>query len=250
MKRIGLEELSAYVDGELGHRRRADVDAYLAEDADVASRLALYRRHDDSLRQALAPLAEFEPNETLIAALSHGAARRKWTRELLVAAAVFVMVTAGFGSWWFLDYRPQQRMLADLAHRAEVAHLTYMSRHKDLSDTAGQALLTRRLRQILGHDAAVPRFDDLGYHWIGGLLLGRRNAPAVLLVYRNQSGNTVSCYFSARVPGAETGYATAGTDRMNIVYRYDEKVGYAVMGNASPTVLMKFAERGYRAASR
>lgn len=242
---IGLDELSAYVDGELPRDRRAAVDEHLAKDADNAARVALYRRHDDDLRQALAPLAEAGLTRSLEAALSQDASRRRRSHLRIAAAAALLLVVAGAAGWWYHAERARALVVAGLVHRAAVAHLSYMA--APASDGAAPALLTERLRRIVGRGAAPPDLAEMGYEWAGGALLGPETAPALLLVYRNGAGDVVSCYYDSEPSAGETQYRVTQSGAITIVYRLDEGVGYAVVGAATPDVLTRIAEMSYRA---
>jgi anti-sigma factor RsiW len=51
---IGEDDLQAFIDNRLTGARREQVEAYLAENPEVAERVALDRRYRDSLRTMLA----------------------------------------------------------------------------------------------------------------------------------------------------------------------------------------------------
>jgi hypothetical protein len=116
------EQLSAYIDGELSESARAEVEGWLAGDAD-ARRLLDELRHAarlvGGLRRAAAPkglsaevMARRE-REALLGApdVSESATRRVpiWQRGLAIAASLALIVTASWLMWPELPKPPSQR---------------------------------------------------------------------------------------------------------------------------------------------
>jgi anti-sigma factor RsiW len=248
-KPVGLEELSAYVDGELGTDRRTVVERHLSNDAESASRVAIYRRHDDDLRQALAFLASDEPGNGSGIAYRREFGTRRTAGRRIAAIAAAVVLAVGAGAWWIRTMRETDRLMADLAHDATVAHFSYVSEREASREPANAALLTDRLRQIAGGHAVLPNLAGAGYDLIDGRLLGTPSAPALQLVYRNDAGSIVSCYFNRDELDSETDFAVKESDKINLVYRLDEGVGYAVVGTLRPTALMEIAKLEYEPGS-
>ena len=247
---IGLEELSAYVDGELAAGRRAAVERHLADDADAARRVSAYRRQDDLLRQAMAPQAD-EGTPPQIAALLDGAAEGhgagwRW----MAAAAAVLLVAALAGGWWSRRRSRRERAMAGLASDAVAAHVAYAA--ADAPDPAQRAALAASLHEAVGAGGDLPDLSGLGYALAGGRPLTADTGPAVALWYRDGAGDVVTCYFvretgvdaSPYVEGAGPSYAVADRGGINVVYRLDEGYGYAVAGDLPPATLIRIASLG------
>lgn len=247
---IGLEELSAYVDGELNPGRRAVVERYLSDHGEAAGRVSAYRRQDDYLRQALAPLADEGVTRRLATALQRRARGGRTSRWRMAAAtALLLLVVVGAGSWWYQTERAGERRMAELVHEAVTAHMAYLSSTGAVDLRSERPKLADALRRVAGAGAVLPDLIPLGYDLIGGTPLDESAGPAVLLVYRSRSGEVVTCYFGRNGSSEETSYALKESHGINVVSRLEGGLGYAVTGSVASDELMKIAELGYRAIS-
>lgn len=246
---IGLEELSAYVDGELDSGRRAVVERHLSDHGEAAGRVSAYRRQDDYLRQALAPLADEGVTEPLAIAQQRRARDDRASRWRMAAAAALLLLVVGAGSWWYQTERAGERRMAELVHEAVTAHVAYLSSSGAVNLRSERSKLAEALRQVAGARAVLPDLTPLGYELTGGMPLDEAAGPAVLLVYRNRSGEVVTCYFGRNGPKEETPYAIKESHGINVVSRLEGGLGYAVTGSVTSDELMKIAELGYRAIS-
>lgn len=244
---IGLEEMSAYVDGELDSGRRAAVERHLSSDRAAAARVAAYRRQDDCLRQGLAPLAEDSSSWRLRATLQSragGGSRIHWWMAA-VAASILIMVVGG--GWWYHADRLPNRLMAALVNSAVTAHIAYVSKEVPPDVLPDRSKLTVAFRGVVGAGANLPNLASLGYDLIGGEGLDTAAGSAVLLAYRNRSGDIVTCYFGGKDRNSETQYSVEQFQGVNVVSRLESGVSYAVIGSVAPDELMKIARMGYRA---
>lgn len=246
---IGLEELSAYVDSELDSGRRAVVERHLSDHGEAAGRVSAYRRQDDYLRQALASLSDEGVTEPLAIAQQRRARDDRASRWWMAAAAVLLLVAVGAGGWWYRADRAGERRMAELVHEAVTAHVAYLSSSGAVGLRSERTKLADALRQVAGARAVLPDLTALGYELTGGTPLDEAAGPAVLLVYRNRSGEVVTCYFGRNGPNEETPYAIKESHGINVVSRLERGLGYAVTGSVRSDELMKIAELGYRAIS-
>jgi anti-sigma factor RsiW len=96
---IDLEDVSAYLDGELDEARRAAVESHLADHAEAAARLAEYRRRDEALRLAFAQLSVDQAKHPMPRVMQ---ARSPGKRRFPLAIAATVLgVTIGTAGWWY-----------------------------------------------------------------------------------------------------------------------------------------------------
>lgn len=244
---IGLEELSAYVDGELDGGRRAAVERHLSSDREAAARVAAYRRHDDCLRQGLAPLAEDGLSGPLRAALEYPAADRRWFGWRMAAAAAVLLAIVGAAGWWYRADRLREQLMADLVRDAVSAHTSYLSAAGTQAVLSDRSQLADALRRVVGSGADLPDLTGLGYDLVGGESLNGPGGPAVLLAYRGRSGDLVTCYFGDEAGSAETRYSVEQSHGINVVSRVENGIGYAVIGTSAPEELMNIARTGYLA---
>src|SRR5215470_14885395 len=95
-------ELHACADGQLAPARRAEIEAMLASDPELAARVASIREQSAALRDALDPLLADPLPERLIAAAAPqpsglGSFARRWLAPTVAAAATLVL---GVGLGW------------------------------------------------------------------------------------------------------------------------------------------------------
>jgi anti-sigma factor RsiW len=244
---IGLEELSAYLDGELDGNRRAAAERRLADDPAAAARLAEYRRRDEALRLAFNRLGEGGQPRHIYRnpPIRPRGAPGRW----MLFAAVIACIGIFSAAWWDRAERSiDNRELSVLASESSAAHLRYL----DGSDGATHAVGNREhpsasLSTPLGLDVKVPDLSRLGFRLTGVGDLSGPGGPAVLLVYRDGGGQQVSCYFKRLSRASETGFKQKEAAGVRIVYRLDERLGYAVVGSLRADALQQIAETVYRA---
>ena len=242
---IGLADLSAYLDGELGEERCAAVESHLADHAEAAARLAEYRRRDEALRLAFAQLNVDQakrPAPRIRQASSLGRHRFR-----LAVAAAILGVILGTAGWWYGSPILEDRALATLAHEAVTAHLLYASLPVQSALVAeDSAQVSARLSALLGAGVRAPNLSTLGLRLVGLHELPADRGPAALLVYQDADGREIFCYFKHLAESRETGFAQKVAAGASVIYRLDEHLGYAVVGALPVSALQRIAEVGYR----
>ncbi len=242
---IDLDDVSAYLDGELDEARRAAVESHLADHPEAATRLAEYRRRDEALRLAFAQLSVDQAKHPMPRAIQ---ARSPGKRRFpLAIAATMLGVILGTTVWWYGSTILEDRALAALAHEAVTAHVLYAS-HPGQSPlvTGDSEHVSARLSAFLGAEVKAPNFSTLGLRFVGLHELAADSGPAALLVYQDADGREVSCYFKHLAENRETGFARKVAGGANVIYRLDEHLGYAVVGALPVSALQRIAEVGYR----
>jgi len=242
---IDLEDVSAYLDGELGEARRAAVASHLADHPEAAARLAEYRRRDEALRLAFAQLSVDQmkrPMPRVTQATSLG--RHRFRLAIAVAILGVILGTTG---WWYGSTILEDRALATLAHEAVTAHLLYASQPgQSPLVTEDSEHVSARLSAFLGAEVKAPNLSTLGLRLVGLHELPSDREPAALLVYQDADGREVSCYFKHLAENRETGFGRMAAATTNVIYRLDEHLGYAVVGPLPVSALQRIAEAGYR----
>lgn len=241
---VGPEELSAYLDRELVEARRATVESHLADDREAAARIAEYRRRDEALRLAFAGLGA---GQTGRPTPRIGQARAPGKRPLrLTAAAALLAVILGTAGWWYTSMFREDRTLTGLAREAVTAHLLYAGEGEQGSLVVGDPeQLSARFSAFLGGKVKAPNLSTLGLQLVGLRELPAGKGPGALLIYRDADDREVSCYFRRLTDERETGFTQQAAAGVNVIYRLDEGLGYAVVGALPMRVLRQIAEAGY-----
>jgi anti-sigma factor RsiW len=230
---ISTADLSAYLDGELDEDRRGAVERVLAENPEMADRLSEYQRRDAALRQAFnefpAPIAVSAPHRVR----SFG--WRTW------AAAVACCALLGGGSWLYADSLAGNRELARFVHDATSAHILYLKQAG--SDFAGgPAQFSPQLTKLLGGDSKSPDLSAFGFHLVAMRKLPDDQRPAVLFVYRDSSGQLISCYFQLAHGSYDTRFLRGEEAGFQVAYRLTPQLDYAVVGTLPVKQLQRIAD--------
>lgn len=246
----GLEELNAYVDGELDEPRRAALEAHLANCPEDAQRVAGYRRGDELLRTAFDELYRGQPLPERI----QGRLRQRRNRRLLrlsgLAASVTLVAAMAFGAWWLHGSHVSDQDV-ELAHTASTAYRLYAvgpAARTSAQAPRGREELSRWLSNQIGKPMRVPDLDALGFRLVGVRLLPGAAAPAAQLVYQDSAGRRVACYFVARNAPDQEQLHFVREGSVQTFYRVDEDLGYAVSGELNRTELRAIAEAAYRSS--
>jgi anti-sigma factor RsiW len=241
-------DLHAYVDDALDQARRAEVDVYLKQHADVAQRVQGYVQQRSALRAMLAPIAEEPiPPELDLATLVE--ARRKPAFSVswrAVAAAILLVSLGGAGGWSIrgMSSYTESSGISALAQEAAFNYAVYSpDRLHPVELRAGNsAELVRWISNRLQTPIMVPDLSAAGYQFMGGRLVATAHGPAGLLMYDNGQGIRLVMFvrpmqrdmntpkMSQSVSGPVTGFSWA-----------DDGVGYSVVGAAPADILHPIA---------
>jgi anti-sigma factor RsiW len=236
---IGLPDLSAYLDGELGQGRRAAVEWFLAEHPEMAARLSEYRRRDAALRKAFDEYPAHRAAPTPTMRLQIGTSRRRaWFAAVILCLAVIA------GGWWlYSPSRAMNRELAALMQDATAAHFRYL---REMKAASGVATIRRdispRLKAAMGADVRSPDLSAFGFRLVGVEEFPDGLRPAVLFAYRDASGHWVSCYFQLVHGTRETGFREGEEAGLHVSFRLTPRLAYAVVGSLAAERLKRIAE--------
>lgn len=247
-------DLHAYVDGELGAVRHAEVEAQLAIDTDAAERVRAYRAQKETLRKLFDPVLGEPLPESLraLAVAPAGAVGRgrprlpRWSLRR-VAASVFIAV-AGSAVGWLAHDRIQppgaMAQVVPLARQAAVAHAVFtpdVRRPVEVGADQEDQLVTW-LSKRLGTPVRPPKLAAQGYELVGGRLLPGNSGPVAQFMYQDASGQRMTLYVSTEVPGnRDTAFRFAQEGQVNVFYWVDGKFGYALSAAISKNQLAKIA---------
>jgi anti-sigma factor RsiW len=248
---IGDEDIPAFVDGALDPARRAEVEAWLAENPDAAARAAFYARTNEALHQRFDHiLAEPLPEEMT--------KPRRWLPAVSLRAAAIAaswLIVGGAGGWFahhaLTPPRVVERVVAmPMPQLAAVAHTAYASevRHPVEVGADEEEHLVRWLTNRMGRPVKAPRLETLGYRLMGGRLLpGAESGVACQFMYENASGQRITLYI--RTPNKdqqETAFrfATEGNG-VGVFYWIDRNLAYAISANLPKDELRRLARAVY-----
>lgn len=265
---------SAWIDGELPPEQRAEVEAWLREHPDDATRVRAWSADARSLRSALDPvLAETVPATLTQTIWRKGPAvlpNLAWARWA-AALALFVLGGAvGAGLMWRMQGATGQSVAAapvaagaGWVQRAAVAHSVYVPEVRHPVEVRAQEehlsrWLTRRL------DVPVKLFDlrEQGFELVGGRLLPDASGPSAQLMY--QAIAPPGAASAAAKPERVTVYLRKPDDAAPAAFRYEQQgelglfywvegksanggpTGYALVGALPRDKLLALAEAIYR----
>lgn len=253
---VQLEDLHAYVDGQLPPTRRAAVEAHLAANPDDARRVDTYRRQTEEIRRLFEPvLSEPVPQRLLRRRAKAEAATARPRLSFLRQAAAILWLAIGAWTGWVAHERlapvpgaaaPVMASAAMDAHRVyavEVRHPVEVA--ADQSDHLFTWLSNR-----LGGDVRAPSLETAGYRLIGGRLLPSDKGPAAQFMYENAGGERLSLYI-ARSPGnRETAFRYSEGGGMAAVWWVDGDFGFVLTGHADHQLLQRAAHLAYDGMGR
>jgi anti-sigma factor RsiW len=251
-------ELHARLDGRLSPERAAEVDAYLATQPEVRSRLRRYAEHQGLLRTAFAEeTATPIPARLRVARLLAEQRRHRYQRFARIAAAVVLVVAGGIGGWAARDVAmrliPSSSPVASNARTitadAIAAYKVFSVevRHPVEVDVAQEAHLVQWLSKRLGQPLVVPDLRAAGFRLMGGRLLPAENGPAAQFMYENGK-ERVTLYLRTGI-GGETAFRYSEDNGTGAFYWSDQGFGYALAAKADRDLLLRLSEIVYQQMS-
>lgn len=270
MSPIHEADLHAYADGQLSGRRRAAVEAYLAERPEVAARVAEWRRQADALHGALdGVLNEPVPLAALPEPLRGGLPRhdriaRGWRTGWIAACASVASLVVGGAIGWVAHGRMADGPVIAMApgerfaREALVSHAVYAPevRHPVEVPATDEAHLIAWLSKRLGAQLQVPDLRPQGFHLIGGRLGVAEGGPSAILMYEADDGTRLSLQLRRMAQGTpDTGFRLEQMPRAApgrpgaapmAFYWIDRSLGFALAGQVDRERLLTLAQSVYQ----
>jgi len=243
---VTVDELHAYVDGELPADRRAAVEAWLATHPDDAARVADWRLQADAIRARYADVAQQPiPPKLQLDRMSY--ASRPW-KVAAAAAVVAAFLLGSLAGWMARDTAGDAPNAFEwLTAQALNAHKVYAVevRHPVEVAAADAEHLQQWLSKRVGHPLRAPNLEAEGLRLVGGRLLPTpTGAAAAFFMYENASGERFTLY-CARTKTPNTGMHYNSADKAGAIYWVDSNIAYVISGASERKQLWKVARAAY-----
>lgn len=250
-------DLQAYVDGQLGGRRRAEVEAYLAADPAEAARLAAYRDQNIALHALFDPgrgnEGELPPDMAVLGQqLQHRIDRsearppkaRRSARRL--AACVAVAVSAGTAGWLAMEQSVwRDDPLVALTRQASDASVQLASNKAGAPAVQGEDLkVATWLAALPGNTPQqLPDLEALGFGLTAQRVIRTASGqPAAQLLYQDESGQRVTLYMRAGGTADQITFTFTKVGEDAQFFWQDQHMGYSLVGKMPQDKLLRIAE--------
>lgn len=243
--RIDEWALHAYVDNEVSGEQRAEIEAKLRADPELAKTVDAWRRQRDLLKQAYDSVLDEPLPRSLAATLRTGGAPA-FRPYFAMAAALALVIFGGLGGW-FLKNDVVSPGVAEIAQEALTAHELYAVEVRHPVEVSGddrqhlQAWLSKRV----GVPFNVPDLTAEGYSLLGGRLVAAGERPAAQLMYEDAKRNRVTIFLTSQPENDETAVHVEERGKLITCYWRDGKLAFAVAGEMAKDPMMKLAKAIY-----
>jgi anti-sigma factor RsiW len=249
------DDLHALVDGRLSAERRAEVEAWLAEDPARAERIAGWRDDARQLHAAFDPVLD-EPVPARLRAAVEGRPARSWH---IAAAVGWLALGAVVGT--LTGYQAGRSVpgdqagvaaVASLPRAAAIAHAVYSPevRHPVEVGAADEQHLVAWLTKRLGAPVHVPDLAANGFALLGGRLLPAAQGPSAQFMYEDDGGRRLTLYVAVSDRDtATTAFRYAQEDGIGVFYWVDGRFAYALSGSIGRDTLLPIANAVYHQLS-
>ncbi|MDH5546727.1 MAG: anti-sigma factor [Gammaproteobacteria bacterium] len=247
---ISMDEIHAYVDGQLTPQRRAFVEEQMAKDPELKATIEHYQTQNDMLHQAFDGVLE-EPVPAKLLLKTHPVARRPlWFN---IAASIGLLFTGGTLGWTINGAQlAHYDAVEGLAKPAAFAHAVYSPEVKHPVEVGAdqEQHLIAWLSKRLGNEIAAPNLAQLGFSLVGGRLLPSDNGPAAQFMYQDESGSRMTLYVRNKHNDEQnTAFRFHQQDNTNSFYWIDGNLGYVLSGDFQRQQMLNVANNVYQQLS-
>jgi anti-sigma factor RsiW len=253
---VGDEQLSAWLDGELGAAEAAAVEAWLREHPEARARIEAW----DADRRALRAAFTAVPDEPVPPALQRlvwrggdeapaaaSVRQRPWA---LAAAAAGLLVTgalAGAGATWPWHRAQEGRLAAGTpqgwVQRAAYAHSVFVMEPRHYVEVKAQEEhLARWLTRRIEFPVKLFDLNEFGFQLVGGRLLPDGPGKSAQLMYQDAAGRRVTVYLRKPEKGVDAAFRYERQGDLGMFYWVEEGCGYALVGPLPRQQLLAMAE--------
>ncbi|HET7848779.1 MAG TPA: anti-sigma factor [Pseudolabrys sp.] len=241
---VTVDELHAYIDGELPADRQGAVSDWLAAHPQDAELVAAWRAQAESIRARYGGVAsEPVPERLKLERLLQSGRRGSWTWRLVAAAAAVVTFLIGGGAGWVARGVSAAAPSSFEIFTADAldAYKLYVVEVRHPVEVGGdeRAHMKQWLSKRIGYPLNVPELQSIGLKLVGGRLLpGPTGEAAAFYMYEGPSGERFTVY-CARSHSPQTGLRYRDETRAAAFYWVEDNVAYVVSGPADRDRLKK-----------
>lgn len=244
---IGEDDLTAFVDGELGPERRALVEQWLATHPDDMARVEEDQKIKARLGDSLAQLADTSlPDQLRVGRIIADRSARRMAGVRRMAAMVAVVALSGAAGWALRGTTPGvsgPEIAQTKVRAAVVAYNVYVPEklHPVEVSAEKQDHLGTWLGNRLGAPVKIPDLGAQGLALIGGRLLpGSDGQPAGQLMYETATGERVTLYMQGGF-GKETTFAFSRQQNVGAFAWRSPDLAYVLTGVMAREDLLNIA---------
>lgn len=238
---INIEDLHAYVDGQLPPDRMAKIEAHLRIDPQAAAQVRDYRAINAALRDAFAHDVS-EPERVIFSPIP--ASRRPLNRVAMAAAVAGVLLGTGAGWTSRGMLTGESGGMQVLAERTTAAYQVFAPDAAHPVEVAANESdrLASWLSNRMKMNFRIPQLTQAGFKLVGGRLMAADGQPAGMLMYENGQGRRIVLYIRNDLPiDGPSKMRYRRTDAGSIIYWRDAAVAVGVTGGFSEQELMPVA---------
>lgn len=251
-------DLHALADNLLAEERRAEVEAWLADNPEAAGMVADWRSQNEGMRNLFAGYARQTPADAgLLGDRRRKPAQARQKRYMPVlmrtAAAAAVLACGVVIGQAVPPLLPRSLPAptvarAPLPEEAHSAFLIYASemRHPVEVAAAEEAHLAAWLGKRLDYPLEIPDLTGIGFNLVGGRLVPVGGKPGALFMYEDATGQRVTVLVGRNAENRSTSFRFASLDGVETFYWIDGPIGYAVTGEIARERLQAVADECYR----
>lgn len=241
-------DLLAAADGRLDRARRERVDEYLAANPADAARVAAWRRQNEVIARAYAPVLDEPVPERLLSVLA-AENGRTWTPAVRAAVVAGLVLCAGLAGWSIGreggGFDPRAFVQQGVAHFAADADL-------DRAGTAGAPLETPAavvdagvgwLSDGISLRLTAPDLSAQGYHVLEKRRLVMEGRDVVRILYADAQGDQVALFLRPRWREDAPDVGWGRSHGLSFAYWLDGPLVYGVAGAIDRDALSELVER-------
>jgi anti-sigma factor RsiW len=251
---IGELDLYAYADGLLegDALRRAEIERYLASDAEAAAHVAEIRAQNREIREAYGGAVAQPVPDRLMGILAQPPRHRG--RRFAWASAAAVLLLAAVGAGWLAGQRddPDRWALEAFARGAAVQHQVSATAGgvQPAAASAADAEPLAWLNERLALEIEAPDLSEEGFALVGKSRVGLNDDGSVQLVYRDKQGTQLSLFLRPRWEERSSPMEVVRSEGVAVHYWLDGPLAFALASNAQDADTERLAQAVHAAVGR
>ena len=241
-------DLHGFVDHQLDSARRSEVQSYLDNHPEIASRIATFGRQREALRAAAAPIADEPiPPQLNLRHLMEGRRQSQAWSWRSVAASVLLLVVGGAGGWSLRRTTVEPLETSGITALAREAADTFDVYGVDRSHpvefgATDKAQLVSWIASRIGRTVSVPDLTASGYAFMGGRLVATPHGAAGLLMYSNGHGQRLAMLVRPMAIDKDTRMSEHSYGDIRGFTWASKGTGFSLVGPASADLLHPIAD--------